>query len=151
MMSEGTGCAIEILLVEDNIGDVRLTKEALSEAKVPNRLHVAHDGVAALQFLRKEQPYTESPQPDLVLLDLNLPKKSGFEVLAQMKQDPALRTIPVIILTSSNAEGDVLKSYDNHANAYVTKPVDLEKYFTIVQRIDDFWLATVRLLASPPR
>jgi len=150
-MSQKMGCAIEILLVEDNAGDVRLTKEALSEAKVPNRLHVAHDGVAAVQFLRKEQPYSESPQPDLVLLDLNLPKKSGFEVLRHMKEDPALRTIPVIILTSSNAEGDVQKGYENHANAYVTKPVDLEKYFAIVERIDDFWLATVRLLSNPPR
>ncbi len=102
--------------------------EALLEAKVPNRLHMTHDGMAVLQFLRKEQLYNESPHPDLVLLDLNLP---GLEVLAQIKQDPALRTIPVIILTSSYAEGDVLKSYDNHANAYVTKPVDLEKYFTI--------------------
>ena len=146
-MSEETGYAIEILLVEDNVGDVRLTKEALSEAKIPNRLHVAHDGVAALKFLRKEEPYSESPQPDLVLLDLNLPRKSGLEVLAHIKQDPVLRTIPVIILTSSNAESDVLKSYDNHANAYITKPVELEKYFTIVERIDDFWLATVRLPA----
>ena len=150
-MSEGTGYAIEILLVEDNVGDVRLTKEALSEAKVPNRLHVVHDGVAALQFLRKEQPYRESPQPDLVLLDLNIPKKSGLEVLEQIKQDPVLRNIPVIILTSSNAEADVLKSYDNHANAYVTKPVEVEKYFTIVERIDDFWLATARLPASHPQ
>lgn len=146
-MSEETGDAIQILLVEDNVGDVRLTKEALSEAKVPNCLHVAHDGVAALKFLRKEEPYSESPQPDLVLLDLNLPRKSGLEVLAHIKQDPVLRTIPVIILTSSNAESDVLKSYDNHANAYITKPVELEKYFTIVERIDDFWLATVRLPA----
>lgn len=150
-MGEGTGCAIEILLVEDNVGDVRLTKEALSEAKIPNRLHVASDGLAALQFLRKEQPYGDCPQPDLVLLDLNLPKKSGLEVLAQIKQDPALRTIPVIILTSSNAEGDVLQSYDHHANAYVTKPVELEKFFSIVERIDDFWLATARLPASNPQ
>lgn len=150
-MSEETGYAIEILLVEDNAGDVRLTKEALSEAKVPNRLHVAHDGVAALQFLRMEEPYSESPRPDLVLLDLNLPRKSGLEVLAHIKQDPVLRTIPVIILTSSNAESDVLKSYDNHANAYITKPVELEKYFTIVERIDDFWFATARLPASHPQ
>ena len=150
-MSEETGYAIEILLVEDNVGDVRLTKEALSEAKVPNRLHVAHDGVAALQFLRMEGPYSESPRPDLVLLDLNLPRKSGLEVLAHIKQDPMLRTIPVIILTSSNAESDVLKSYDNHANAYITKPVELEKYFAIVEHIDDFWLATVRLPASHPQ
>ncbi len=150
-MSEGTGRTIEILLVEDNLGDVRLTKEALSEAKVPNRLHVAHDGVVAMQFLRKEQPYSESPHPDLVLLDLNLPKKSGLEVLAQIKQDQALRTIPVIILTSSDAESDVLKCYDNYANAYITKPVVLEKYFTIVERIDDFWLATASLPASHPQ
>jgi CheY-like chemotaxis protein len=146
-MSEETHGMIEILLVEDNAGDVRLTEEALAEAKIRNRLHIVHDGVAALQFLRKEHPYSETPQPDLVLLDLNLPRKSGIEVLAQMKQDLALRSIPVIVLTSSNAERDVRRSYENHANAYITKPVDLDKYFTIVKRIDDFWLTTVRLLA----
>lgn len=146
-MSKAGEHAIEILLVEDNIGDVRLTKEALSEAKVLNRLHVVNDGMAALQFLRNERPYCESPKPDLILLDLNLPRKSGFEVLAQIKRDPTLRSIPVIILTSSDAEEDVLKSYENHANAYITKPVDVERYFTVVRRIDDFWLSTVRLLA----
>lgn len=148
LMNRGTARAIEILLVEDNAGDVRLTKEALSEATVPNRLHVTNDGVAALKFLRQERPYGESPQPDLVLLDLNLPKKSGLEVLAQMKHDPALRTIPVIILTSSSSEGDVRKSYENHANAYITKPVDLEQYFTIVKRLEEFWLASVRLVGQ---
>lgn len=146
-MSGETHGTIEILLVEDNAGDVRLTKEALSEAKIRNRLHIVHDGVAALRLLRKEHPYSDNPHPDLVLLDLNLPRKSGLEVLTEMKQDRELRSIPVIILTSSNAERDVRQSYENYANAYVTKPVDLEQYFTIVKRIDDFWLTTVRLLA----
>lgn len=148
-MSHETARTIEILLVEDNFGDVRLTKEALSEAKSTTRLHITHDGVAALEFLKKEGPYGESPQPDLVLLDLNLPKKSGFEVLTQMKQDPILRTIPVIILTSSNAETDVRKCYEHHANAYITKPVDLEQYFGSLKHIDEFWLSTVRLLSHP--
>lgn len=141
---------VEILLVEDNAGDIRLTKEAFSEMNVRTRVHIAQDGAAALQFLRKEQLYNESPHPDLIILDLNLPKKSGFEVLVQIKENPELRSIPVIILTSSNAEGDVRKSYENHANAYILKPVDLEEYFTIVKRINEFWLSTVRLLAHSP-
>ena len=144
-MSDGTERAIEILLVEDNAGDVRLTKEALLEAKVLTRLHIINDGVAAVEFLKKEGRYGESPQPDLVLLDLNLPKMSGFEVLAKMKQDATLRAIPVIILTSSNAETDIRKCYETHANAYITKPVDIEKYFSLVKHLDEFWFSTVRL------
>ena len=139
--------AIEILLVEDNAGDVRLTKEALSESKSITNLHIVNDGVAAGEFLKGEGPYKKSPRPDLILLDLNLPKKSGFEVLVDIKQDPLLRTIPVIILTTSNAEVDVRKGYENHANAYIIKPVNIEDYFTLVKHIDEFWLGSVRLLS----
>lgn len=139
------GDPIEILLVEDNPGDVRLTREALEEAKVPNRLHVAQDGVEALRFLNKQKPYAGVPEPDLVLLDLNIPQRSGFEVLDQIKSDPNLRHIPVIVLTSSNADGDVLRSYRSYANSYVTKPVDLNQFFEVVEIIDKFWLSTVRL------
>lgn len=145
MIGEEMGDPIEILLVEDNAGDVRLTREALEEAKVPNRLHVAQDGIAALQFLKKQKPYAGVPEPDLVLLDLNIPKRSGFEVLDQIKSDPHLRHIPVIILTSSHADGDVLRSYQSYANSYVTKPADLDQYFKVVEIIDKFWLSTVRL------
>ena len=145
-MNDGTERAIEILLVEDNAGDVRLTKEALLEAKVLTRLHIINDGVAAVEFLKKEGRYGKSPQPDLVLLDLNLPKMSGFEVLAKMKQDATLRAIPVIILTSSNAETDIRKCYEAQANAYITKPVDIEKYFSLVKHLNEFWFSTVRLL-----
>lgn len=145
MMGQEMGDPIEILLVEDNVGDVRLTQEALEEAKVPNRLHVAQDGVAALQFLKKQKPFAGVPEPDLVLLDLNIPKRSGFEVLDQIKSDPHLRHIPVIILTSSSAESDVLRSYQSYANSYVTKPADLDQYFKVVELIDEFWLSTVRL------
>jgi CheY-like chemotaxis protein len=144
-MGEKTGSSIEICLVEDNVGDVRLTREALAEARVPNRLHVVHDGNAALQFLRKEKPYAGAPDPDLVLLDLNIPKVSGFEVLEQIKSDPQLRRIPVIILTSSKADCDVLRCYNSYANSYVTKPTDFEQYFNVVAAIDKFWLSTVRL------
>lgn len=145
MMGQEMGDPIEILLVEDNAGDVRLTQEALEEARVPNRLHVAQDGIAAVQFLKKQKPFAGVPEPDLVLLDLNIPKRSGFEVLDQIKSDPYLRHIPVIVLTSSSAEGDVLRSYQSYANSYVTKPADLEQYFKVVEIIDEFWLSTVRL------
>lgn len=144
MMGQEMGDPIEILLVEDNAGDVRLTQEALEEAKVPNRLHIAQDGIAAVQFLKKQKPFAGVPEPDLVLLDLNIPKRSGFEVLDQIKTDPHLRHIPVIVLTSSSAEGDVLRSYQGYANSYVTKPADLEQYFKVVEIIDEFWLSTVR-------
>jgi CheY-like chemotaxis protein len=145
IMGEETGNPIEIFLVEDNAGDVRLTREAFADARVPNRLHVVHDGIAALQFLRKEKPYAGAPEPDLVLLDLNIPKMSGFEVLEQIKSDPQLRRIPVIILTSSKADCDVLKCYNSYANSYVTKPADFDQYLNVVASIEEFWLSTVRL------
>jgi len=136
---------IEVLLVEDNPGDVRLTKEALKEAKVRNNLHVVEDGVAALRFLRREGEYNSVPRPDLILLDLNLPKKDGREVLEEIKADNALKTIPVVVLTTSHAEEDIVRSYNLHANCYVTKPVDLDQFIRIVKSIEDFWLTIVRL------
>lgn len=136
---------IEILLVEDNPGDVRLTREALKDAKVRNNLHVAMDGVGALAFLRKLGKHASAPRPDLILLDLNLPKKNGREVLEEIKQDFALQHIPVVILTTSQAEQDVLESYRLRANAYVTKPVDLEQFLRVVGSIEEFWLEIVKL------
>ena len=136
---------VEILLVEDNPGDHRLTKEALHEGKVHNTLHWARDGVEALDFLKRRGRFAGAPRPDIILLDLNLPKMDGRAVLSQIKQDPSLRAIPVVILTTSQAEEDVLKSYDLHANCYVTKPVDLEKFIVVVQSIDRFWLSVVTL------
>lgn len=136
---------IEILLVEDNPGDVRLTREALKEAKVGNNLHVVEDGVAALQFLRRESEFTDVPRPDLILLDLNLPKKDGREVLEEIKADDSLKRIPVVVLTTSHAEEDIVRSYNLHANCYVTKPVDLDQFIRIVKSIEDFWLTIVRL------
>ncbi len=136
---------IDILLVEDNPGDVRLTQEALKEAKVRNRLHVVEDGVAAMEFLRQEGEYQSMPKPDLILLDLNLPKKDGREVLEEIKQDPSLMRIPVVVLTTSQAEEDIVRSYDLHANCYVTKPVDLDQFINIVKSIEDFWLTIVKL------
>jgi chemotaxis family two-component system response regulator Rcp1 len=137
--------AIEILLVEDNPADVRLTQEALKEAKVRNRLHVVEDGVAAMEFLQREGQYADALRPDLILLDLNLPKKDGREVLEEIKQDSSLKRIPVVVLTTSQAEEDILKTYDLHANCYVTKPVDLDQFITIVRSIEDFWLTIVKL------
>jgi len=136
---------IEILLVEDNPGDMRLTKEALKEGKVYNNLHWAKDGVEALEFLRREGKFADAPRPDIILLDLNLPRKDGREVLSVIKNDDLLRNIPVVVLTTSKAEEDVLKSYALHANCYVTKPVDLEKFIVVVQSIDKFWLTVVTL------
>jgi CheY-like chemotaxis protein len=136
---------VEILLVEDNPGDARLTREALNEAKIRNNLHHAMDGVEALAFLRREGQHAEAPRPDIILLDLNLPRKDGREVLAELKADPALRPIPVVVLTTSEAEQDIVRTYELHANCYITKPVDLEKFITIVRAIEDFWLAVVRL------
>jgi CheY-like chemotaxis protein len=136
---------IEILLVEDSPADVDLTREALEDAKVRNNLHVASDGVEALAFLRREGRYAGVPHPDLILLDLNLPKKDGREVLAEIKADPLLRRIPVVVLTTSEAEQDIIQSYDLHANCYVTKPVDLDAFMHVVRSIEDFWLAIVRL------
>jgi chemotaxis family two-component system response regulator Rcp1 len=137
--------AIEILLVEDNPGDVRLTQEALQEARVVNRLHVVEDGAAALAFFHKKPPFDDAPTPDLVLLDLNLPKVSGREVLETIKKHPDFKQIPVVILTSSQAEEDILRSYDLHANAFVTKPVDFEGFVDVLRRIESFWLAVVKL------
>ncbi len=137
-----------VLLIEDNPGDVRLTQEALREGKVRNHLHVAADGVEALAYLRREGQYAKARQPDLILLDLNLPKKNGREVLAEIKGDPELRRIPVVILTVSKAEEDILKSYNLHANCYITKPVDLDQFLGVVKSIEDFWLTVVML---PPR
>jgi CheY-like chemotaxis protein len=144
-MNAPQGTPIEILLVEDNPGDVRLTREALKDAKVRNALHVAMDGVEALAFLRKQGKYSAVPRPDLILLDLNLPKKNGREVLEEIKRDDALRHIPVVILTTSQAEQDIAESYRLHANAYVTKPVDLEQFLTVVKSIEQFWLEIVKL------
>lgn len=140
---------IDILLVEDSPGDVRLTREILKLSKVRNVLFEASDGAEALAFLRRQGKYADAPHPDLILLDLNLPKKDGREVLAEIKQDPELRRIPVVILTISKAEEDVLRSYDLHANCYITKPVDLEQFVKIVQAIEDFWLQIVRLPPGP--
>lgn len=136
---------IEILLVEDNAGDVRLTEEALREGKVKNRLHVARDGVEAVEFLRRQGKHASAPRPDLVLLDLNLPRKDGREVLAEIKNDPELKTLPVVVLTTSSAEADILKTYSLHANCYIQKPVDLDQFVQVVRSIDDFWLTIVRL------
>ena len=140
-----TGHPVEILLVEDSPGDVQLTIEALRDAKVSTHLHVATDGEEALAFLRREAGFEDVPRPDLVLLDLNLPKKSGHEVLEEIKSDPELRRIPVVILSTSDAEDDVLAAYDRSANCYVTKPVDLDRFWEVVRSIDQFWLSFARL------
>jgi two-component system, chemotaxis family, response regulator Rcp1 len=139
---------IDILLIEDSPADVRLTREALKEAKVLNTLHVVEDGIAAMAFLRKEGQYADSPAPDLILLDLNLPRKDGREVLAEIKQDDSLKRIPVVVLTTSRAEEDVVRSYNLHANAYVTKPVDLAQFLSVVRSLEEFWLAVVTLPAT---
>jgi two-component system, chemotaxis family, response regulator Rcp1 len=136
---------VEILLVEDNPGDVRLTREALKEGKVRNNLYVAPDGVEALRFLRREDEHHDAVRPDLILLDLNLPRKDGREVLEEIKQDVNLRSIPVVILTSSQAEQDICRAYQLHANCYVTKPVDLDQFVTVVQSIETFWFTIVKL------
>ena len=148
MNAQDTFATIEILLVEDNLADVRLTQEALRDGKVRNTLHVVMDGAAALEFVRREGAYRDAPRPDLILLDLNLPKKDGRQVLAEMKGDQDLKRIPVVVLTTSQAEQDVLKAYDLHANCYIIKPVDLEKFLAVVRSLEDFWLTIVRL---PPR
>jgi CheY-like chemotaxis protein len=139
---------IEVLLVEDDPGDVLMTREAFEEHKVGNRLNVVSDGVDALAYLRKEEPFQSAVRPDLILLDLNLPKRDGREVLAEIKNDASLRQIPVVVLTTSAAEEDILRSYQLHANAYVTKPVDFERFVAVVKQIDDFFISVVRL---PPK
>jgi len=145
MTIAGNGRAVEILLVEDSPGDVRLTKEALREGKVRNNLHVVTDGVEALAFLRRAEKYAAVPRPDVILLDLNLPKKDGREVLAEIKADDDLRRIPVVILTTSQDERDVLRAYDLHANCYITKPVDLDQFIAVIRSIESFWLTIVTL------
>jgi CheY-like chemotaxis protein len=142
---EHEGNAMQVLLVEDNPGDVRLTREALKDAKVYLELHVVSDGAKAMEFLRKEGQYRDVPRPDLILLDLNLPRKDGREVLAEIKTDPLLLTIPVVILTTSAAEADIQRTYQLHANCFISKPVDMEGFLTVVHSIDDFWLSVVRL------
>jgi len=137
--------AIEVLLVEDSVGDVRLTREAFKDAKVHIKLHIAADGIEAMAFLRREGPHAAAPRPDLILLDLNLPKKDGREVLKEIKESASLMSIPVVILTTSDAEADILRSYQLHANCYITKPVNLDGFLTVVKSIDTFWLSVVKL------
>jgi len=139
---------VDILLVEDNPGDVRLTKEALKDAKVLNEIYVARDGVEAMEFLNKKGSFAEAPTPDMILLDLNLPRKDGREVLAEIKKDPKLKHIPVIILTTSKADEDIVKTYNLHANAYITKPVDLNRFVEIMHALEEFWFTIVKL---PPK
>lgn len=136
---------VEILLVEDNPIDVMVTQEALDRVKVQTNLHVAYDGVEALDFLNRKGKYSEAPRPDIILLDLNLPKKDGREVLAEVKESQTLRRIPIVILTTSKAEEDIFRSYELHANCFITKPVDLDQFVAIVLSIEDFWFCTVTL------
>ena len=136
---------VEILLVEDNPGDIRLTKEAMKEAKIINNLNVVEDGVEALAYLRKKGKFKDANRPDLILLDLNLPKKNGREVLAEIKQDINLKQIPVVILTVSKAEEDVLKTYELHANCFITKPVDMDQFIKVVKSLENFWFSIVKL------
>lgn len=140
--------AVEILLVEDNEGDVRLTREALREGHLHNRLHVVEDGERALDFLFRRGEFDQAPRPDLILLDLNLPRRDGREVLAQIKGDASLKRIPVVVLTTSRAEEDLLRSYDLHANCYITKPVDFDQFIQVVKTIENFWFTIVVL--PPP-
>jgi CheY-like chemotaxis protein len=146
--SARAGKPVEILMVEDNPGDVRLTIEGLKEGKVNNNLYVVEDGVEAMSFLRREGKYSDAVRPDLILLDLNLPKKDGREVLAELKADENLRTIPVVVLTTSEAEQDILKAYALHANCYITKPVDLDQFISVVTSIEEFWFTIVKLPQS---
>lgn len=140
-----SGRPAEVLLVEDNPADVRLTREAMKEGRLLNNMHVVGDGEAAMRFLLRKPPYENAPRPDLVLLDLNMPKKNGREVLAEMKAIDELKGIPVVVLTTSKAEEDIFKTYQLHANCYITKPVDLEKFILVVQQINHFWLSVVSL------
>jgi len=136
---------IQILLVEDNPGDVRLTREILKEAVVPNCIHAVKNGVEALAFLRRQGQYADAPRPDLILLDLNLPKKSGHEVLDEIKVDEKLKRIPVVVLTTSSADQDITKAYDAHANCYITKPIDLNQFLKAMKAIEEFWFTVVKL------
>jgi len=145
MRIERNGNPVEILLVEDNPGDVRLTVEAFREGNIGNNLHVVPDGVEALTFLHQQGKYVDAPRPDMVLLDLNLPKKDGREVLAEIKDDPELKRIPVIVLTTSKAEEDILRTYDLHANCFVTKPVELDHFIDAIKTIEEFWFTIAKL------
>ncbi len=136
---------IHILLVDDNEGDILLTREALEEARIINKISIAYDGMEAIDFLKKVAPHTADGMPDLILLDINLPKMNGTEVLSIIKRDPELRRIPVIMLTTSSSEKDILASYNNYANCYITKPVDLQRFMDVVRTIEDFWISIVRL------
>jgi CheY-like chemotaxis protein len=139
---------VEILLIEDNPGDARLTQEALNDGKIKNNLHIAYDGVEATDFLFRRNQYHNAPRPDLIILDLNLPKKNGLEVLAEIKADHGLKSIPVIVLTISKAEEDIVRSYNLHANCFLIKPIDLNQFFEVVRSIEDFWLSLVKLPRS---
>jgi chemotaxis family two-component system response regulator Rcp1 len=141
--------AIQVLLVEDSPGDIRITQEALKDAKIHINLHVVRDGEQAMSFLMREGEHANAPRPDLILLDLNLPKKDGREVLQEIKESPTLKIIPVVILTTSAAEADILRSYLLHANCYITKPVSLDGFLTVVKSIEDFWMSVVRLPSKP--
>jgi CheY-like chemotaxis protein len=145
LSASDSGIMIKILLVEDDPGDVVITREAFAENKVRNHLSVVSDGEAAMAFLRREEGFADAPRPDLILLDLNLPRKAGHEVLAEIKSDADLQRIPVVVLTTSDAEEDILRSYDLHANAYVTKPVDFDCFLNVVRQIDDFFVTVVKL------
>jgi len=136
---------IDILLVEDNPGDARLAQEALKESKIKNQLHIVNDGMAATDFLFKRNDYKDAPRPDLIILDLNLPKKDGREVLAEIKADENLKRIPIVIFTTSKAEEDILKTYNLHANCYITKPLNFDKFMEVIKSIEDFWLTIVKL------
>ena len=144
-MTESFMDVVDVLLVEDDPGDVLMTREAFEHHKLRNNLHVVADGVEALRFLRREGEHADAPRPGLVLLDLNLPRKDGREVLAEIKSDESLRSIPVVVLTTSEAEEDILRSYDLHANAYVTKPVDFDRFIDVIRQIDDFFVTVVKL------
>jgi len=141
----GAGRPIEVLMVEDNPGDARLTMEALKEAKISNRIHHVEDGVEAMEFLHKQGKYTDAVRPDIILLDLNMPRKDGREVLEEIKTDPDLKRIPVVIMTISQAEEDIIRSYNLYANCYITKPIDLDQFIKVVKSIEDFWLTVVKL------
>lgn len=145
------GRPIEMLLVEDNEADIRLTQIALQQAKLENRLHVVRDGEQALAFLKREGEYADAVRPDLLLLDLNLPKVSGAEVLKEIRENPQLKTLPVVILTTSDADKDIYESYELHANCYITKPVDLRKFMGVVEMIEDFWARVANLPSGPPK
>ncbi|MBF0180842.1 MAG: response regulator [Magnetococcales bacterium] len=147
-MDPGSAKPVEILLVEDSPGDVELTREALADSKLLNRLNVVEDGEQAMSYLRREGIYASATRPDVVLLDLNLPRKDGREVLEEIKADPALKAIPVVILTTSQAEEDILRTYQLHANCYITKPVDLNQFFAVVKSVENFWFSVVKL---PPK